>query len=168
MHLGGMTLVDKSVVNGYVISTLEDLRPAAEPGVFVSGPLPEPALCGGFLRLGIQQSQDQCGGFQMSDPIDRSTLWRVTPTASAKSLIERVARDEDRSIASTITRLLAEAVDRRNLDALLARAGLADAARVLEQAAIARNATAVIDPSFLDIEPRRYRKTVAEPASVES
>jgi hypothetical protein len=102
------------------------------------------------------------------DPVDRSVLWRVVPTTSAKSLIERVARDEDRSIASTITRLLAEAVDRRNLDAALARAGLAGAARVLEQAAIARNATAVNDPSFLDIEPRRYRKSASEPASAES
>jgi hypothetical protein len=104
----------------------------------------------------------------MSDPIDRSVLWRVVPTTSAKLLIERVARDEDRSIASTITRLLSEAVDRRALDAAIIRAGLADAIRALEQLAIARNSTqitvtAAAPPVAPDIEPRRYRK-IAAPA----
>jgi hypothetical protein len=99
-----------------------------------------------------------------ADPIDRSVLWRVVPTTSAKRLIEKVARDEDRSIASTITRLLAEAVDRRNLDAALRAAGLDRAVRTLELAAVAQHQQQVMPtPSeTVDIEPRRYRKVAAE------
>ena len=99
----------------------------------------------------------------MSDPIDRSVLWRVVPTTSAKRLIERVARDEDRSVASTITRLLAEAVDRRNLDAALRASGLDRAVRTLELAAVAQHKQQMMPASSeaVDIEPRRYRK-VAE------
>jgi hypothetical protein len=113
----------------------------------------------------------------MSDPIERGTLWRVTPTASAKRLIEQVARDEDRSIASTITRLLAEAVDRRNLDAALRASGLDRAVRTLELAAVTQHQQQIMPAApvsaeayseAVDIEPRRYRKTAAEPAPVES
>jgi hypothetical protein len=93
----------------------------------------------------------------MSNPVDRSKLWRVTPTASAARMISEIAEAEGRSISSTIQRLLMECVDRRNLDALLARAGLADAVRVLEQAAISRNVAPVFDKT-VDIEPRAYRK----------
>ena len=95
----------------------------------------------------------------MSDPIDRSVLWRVVPTTSAKRLIERVARDEDRSIASTITRLLAEPVDRRNLDAALRAAGLDRAVRTLELAAVTQHQQQIMPASSeaVDIEPRRYR-----------
>ena len=88
--------------------------------------------------------------------------WRIIPPPHMKQSIEAVAKKEGRSIAQVCLRMIAESrADRRALDAAITRAGLADAVGLLEQAAIARNATAMIDPSFLDIEPRRYRK-VAE------
>jgi hypothetical protein len=89
--------------------------------------------------------------------IDRSVSWRVTPTASAAKLIGQIAYDEGRSVSYVIQRLLVECVDRRNMDALLARAGLADAVKLLESAAVSRNVAPVFDHD-VDIVPRPYRK----------
>jgi hypothetical protein len=88
--------------------------------------------------------------------IDRSVSWRVTPTALAAKMIAELAEAEGRSVSSTIQQCLLRYMDRRKLDALLARAGLLDAVRTLEQAAIARNVAPVLDKT-VDIVPS-YRK----------
>jgi hypothetical protein len=92
--------------------------------------------------------------------VDRGFNWRITPTTAAAKLITEISEAEGRSISSCVQRLVSESVDRRALDAAIARAGLTDAVKILEAAAIARNAATVIDPAILaDIEPRPYRKS---------
>jgi hypothetical protein len=109
----------------------------------------------------------------MASQVDKGVLWRVVPTTAAAKLIDQLAKNECRSVSSTIQLLLGEAVDRRALDDAIARAGLADAIKLLERAAIARNSAQIMAAEkpaaeAVDIEPRRYRKSTAEPASVES